>query len=544
MSNDSVPAQSSSKRLLNLEDPEGQVPLDSKFYIERFPIEADCYQTITKPGALIRVKAPRQMGKSSLLSRIIHYAGQQGYRTAYLNFQSADSEFLSSLDRFLQWFCASLSDELNLDNKLTDYWTEDCLGSKRKSTNYFQRYLLAKTPVPLVLGLDEVDQIFQYPEIATDFFAMLRTWHEQGKNMPAWKKLRLAIAHSKEVYIPLNINQSPFNVGLAIELPELNLSQVEDLVQRHQLNWQPDQIEQIMVILGGNPYLIRVALYEIARERLTLEELIQLAPTEAGPYDQHLRRHLLNLETDESLLTAFQQVITSEQPIRIGASEAFKLRSMGLVKIQGNLVEPLCSLYRDYFREHLSDHSTVNTELQAPQCEINPIQKPKITLAAIMFTDVVNSTQLMVANQTQMLELLTRDFQLMRDICNRYEGQVLKSMGDGLLMYFKSAVQAVSCAQEIQKILVISAVSLPSHQVLYHRIGIHLGDVFFSGDDVLGEGVNMAARLQGQACMNGICISKTVYEVVKNHLSLKAEYMGLKPLKGFPESVDLYQINP
>jgi class 3 adenylate cyclase len=544
VSNDSVPAQSSSKRLLNLEDPEGQVPLDSKFYIERFPIEADCYQTITKPGALIRVKAPRQMGKSSLLSRIIHYAGQQGYRTAYLNFQSADSEFLSSLDRFLQWFCASLSDELNLDNKLTDYWTEDCLGSKRKSTNYFQRYLLAKTPVPLVLGLDEVDQIFQYPEIATDFFAMLRTWHEQGKNMPAWKKLRLAIAHSKEVYIPLNINQSPFNVGLAIELPELNLSQVEDLVQRHQLNWQPDQIEQIMVILGGNPYLIRVALYEIARERLTLEELIQLAPTEAGPYDQHLRRHLLNLETDESLLTAFQQVITSEQPIRIGSSEAFKLRSMGLVKIQGNLVEPLCSLYRDYFREHLSDHSTVNTELQAPQCEINPIQKPKITLAAIMFTDVVNSTQLMVANQTQMLELLTRDFQLMRDICNRYEGQVLKSMGDGLLMYFKSAVQAVSCAQEIQKILVISAVSLPSHQVLYHRIGIHLGDVFFSGDDVLGEGVNMAARLQGQACMNGICISKTVYEVVKNHLSLKAEYMGLKPLKGFPEPVDLYQINP
>ncbi len=63
MSNDSLPPQSSSKQLLNLEEPEGQVPLDSKFYIERFPIEADCYQTITKSGALIRVKAPRQMVK-------------------------------------------------------------------------------------------------------------------------------------------------------------------------------------------------------------------------------------------------------------------------------------------------------------------------------------------------------------------------------------------------------------------------------------------------------------------------------------------------
>ncbi len=529
---------------LSLEEPQGQVPLDSAFYIERFPIESDCYQTITKSGALIRVKAPRQMGKSSLLSRILHYANQQGYQVAYLNFQSADSEFLGSLDRFLQWFCASISDEMNLENKLADYWKDDCLGSKRKSTNYFQRYLLAECSNPIVLGLDEVDQIFQYPEIATDFFALLRTWHEQGKNMAAWKKLRLAIAHSKEVYIPLNINQSPFNVGLPIELPELNSAQVQDLVQRHQLNWQESEVQQLMAIVGGNPYLIRVALYEIARQRLSLEQLIELAPTEEGPYYEHLRRHLLNLERDESLLTAFKKVITADQPIQISSSEAFKLRSMGLVKIHGNLVEPLCNLYRDYFRGHLPSNSTVTRELQSDQQSTNEVHPPKIMLAAIVFTDVVNSTQLMVANQMQMLELLTRDFQLMRDICNRYEGQVLKSLGDGLLMYFNSAVQAVSCAQEIQKTLVCSATCLPPNQVLYHRIGIHLGDVFFSGDDVLGEGVNMAARLQSQAGMNGICISKTVYEVVKNHLSLKADYLGLKPLKGFPEPVDLYQINP
>ncbi|VXD10379.1 AAA-like domain-containing protein [Planktothrix paucivesiculata] len=530
--------QSTPNPSLNLEEPLGQVPLDSAFYIERFPIESDCYQTITKSGALIRVKAPRQMGKSSLLSRILNYGNQQGYQTAYLNFQSADSKFLSSLDQFLQWFCASLSDQLNLENKLGDYWKDDYLGSKSKSTNYLQRYLLAEISHAVVVGLDEVDQIFQYPEIATDFFALLRTWHEQGKNMPAWKKLRLAIAHSKEVYIPLHINQSPFNVGLPIELPELNELQVQDLIQRHQLNWQEAEVQQLMVILGGNPYLIRVALYEIARERLNLEQLIALAPTEEGPYYEHLRRHLLNLESDESLLTAFKQVVNCEQPIRIGSSEAFKLRSMGLVKIHGNLVEPLCNLYRDYFREHLPDHLSVTGVLARDQPPSHRI------LAAIVFTDVVNSTQLMVANQTQMLESLTRDFQWMRDICNRYEGQVLKSMGDGLLMYFNSAVQAVSCAQEIQKNLVRSATYLPSNQVLYHRIGIHLGDVFFSGDDVLGEGVNMAARLQGQAGMNGICISKTVYEVVKNHIPLQAEYIGLKPLKGFPEPVDLYQINP
>jgi serine/threonine-protein kinase len=151
-----------------LDEPEGQVGLDSTFYVERPPIESDCYEAIVKPGALIRVKAPRQMGKTSLMTRILHHAKQQGYQTASLNFQSADAEFLTNLDQFLQWFCASIALELNLDEKLTDYW-KGILGSKNKCTNYFQRYLLSEITHPLALGLDEVDQIFQHPEIATDF---------------------------------------------------------------------------------------------------------------------------------------------------------------------------------------------------------------------------------------------------------------------------------------------------------------------------------------------------------------------------------------
>lgn len=219
-----------------LEIPEGQVPLDSAFYVERPPIETDCYQQILQSGALIRIKAPRQMGKSSLMSRILHHASQNACKVASVNLQSADAEFLGSLDLFLQWFCASISDNLNLPEKIGDYW-KGVLGSKNKCTNYFQRYLLAKIDSPIALGLDEVDEIFKYPQIATDFFGLLRAWHERAKNDPAWKKLKLIIVHSKEVYIPLNINQSPFNVGLPVELPELNQQQVKDLVQRHGLTW-------------------------------------------------------------------------------------------------------------------------------------------------------------------------------------------------------------------------------------------------------------------------------------------------------------------
>jgi serine/threonine-protein kinase len=169
-----------------LDEPEGQVGLESAFYVERPPIEADCYEAIIKPGALIRVKAPRQMGKTSLMSRVLDRANEQGYHTASLNFQSADAEFLTNLDQFLQWFCASISWELNREDKLDIYW-KGILGSKNKCTNYFQRYLLSELTSPMVLGLDEVDQIFQHPDIATDFFGLLRAWHERGKNEVIWQ---------------------------------------------------------------------------------------------------------------------------------------------------------------------------------------------------------------------------------------------------------------------------------------------------------------------------------------------------------------------
>ncbi|MGK7875007.1 MAG: AAA-like domain-containing protein [Xenococcaceae cyanobacterium] len=344
---DRSPAQSA------LEEPSGQVSLNSNFYVERPPIESDCYEAILKPAALIRVKAPRQMGKTSLMSRILHHAKQSGLKTAFLNFQSADTEFLTNLDMFLQWFCASITDELELEEKLDKYWSGP-LGIKNKCTKYFQRYLLSEITSPLALGLDEVDQIFQHPEIATDFFGLLRAWHERGKNEEIWKKLRLVIVHSKEVYIPMNINQSPFNVGLPIELPELNLVQVQSLVQRHELDWSEEQIEQLMAMVGGHPYLVRKALYQIARGRMTLAELLQVAPTEEGPYGDHLRRHLLNLEDNAELHSAIKQVVTVDSPVEIGTEEAFKLRSMGLVKFQGNAVIPLCDMYRQYFGDRLA----------------------------------------------------------------------------------------------------------------------------------------------------------------------------------------------
>jgi len=106
---------------VELEEPEGQVPLESALYIERPPVETRCYEALVKPGALIRIKAPRQMGKSSLMLRILNHGIEQGYQTASLNFQLVDRNSLSNLGQFLQRFCNSVANELNLEDKLADY---------------------------------------------------------------------------------------------------------------------------------------------------------------------------------------------------------------------------------------------------------------------------------------------------------------------------------------------------------------------------------------------------------------------------------------
>lgn len=335
--------------------PGGQVDLASRFYIDRPPIEQRCFEAITKPGALIRIKAPRQMGKTSLLARILHQAEAAGCVKVPLSFQIADGKIFNDLDQFLKWFCAVVGRRLRLPNRISDYW-DDFFGSKDNCTAYFEEYLLTEVDKPLALGLDEVDLVFQHPEIASDFFGLLRAWHEDGKSRDVWKKLRLVVVHSTEVYIPLNINQSPFNVGLAIELPEFTPEQVNDLADRHGLSWGADQVNPIQAMIGGHPYLMRVALYNLARQDMTLAELLQTAPTEAGPYGDHLRRHLWNLEQRPDMAEAVKRIVAADGPVRLESVQAFQLHSMGLVNLQGNEVSPRCNLYRQYFKDRLGVH--------------------------------------------------------------------------------------------------------------------------------------------------------------------------------------------
>ncbi|MEH2009521.1 AAA-like domain-containing protein [Nostoc sp.] len=333
------------------------VETDISIYIERPPIEDKCYKAIVQPGALIRLKAPQRMGKTLLLEKTLDYARHQGYQTAKLDLQLADIDILANLKTFLQWLCVDVADSLELEPQLDKHWQE-VFGLNKNCTRYFQKYLLLVTDTPLVLAIDNFERLFEYPEIFPQFCLLLRGWYEAAKQGDKigniWKKLRLVVVHSTESYPSLDSNHSPFNVGLAIELPEFNLQQVINLAKQQDLGLLKEQdLAQLMGLVEGHPYLIQSAITHLKSQQVTLEELLRLAPTEQGIFSDHLRQQLWHLQHNPQLEIGYKKVVRANAPVRLDTEVAFKLHSLGLVKLVSNDCVPGCDLYRLYFSTRL-----------------------------------------------------------------------------------------------------------------------------------------------------------------------------------------------
>jgi transcriptional regulator with XRE-family HTH domain len=327
--------------------PEESVTSTAPLYIERPPIEERCLSAILQPHSLIRIKAPRQMGKTALMDCILDCAHRQGYRSVKINLQSADEAAFTDLDGLLRWVCNKVSWKLQLNCIANDYWSE-IFGSKDNCTAFFEEQILPDADTPLILGLDDVDRVFEHPQIAADFFGLLRSWYEES-GAGQWSKLRMIIAHSTEIYVPLRSDESPFNVGLPIELSEFTADQVYNLVQQHGLTWTMTQIEQLMAMIGGHPYLVSLALDYINQHQTSLSDFLALAPTEDAPYGHHLRSLRNSIKRQPTLLTAVKTLMYTNHAIDIAPEISFQLCSMGLTIRQGNQIEPRCQLYRLYF---------------------------------------------------------------------------------------------------------------------------------------------------------------------------------------------------
>src|SRR5438132_5330550 len=164
-------------------------------------------------------------------------------------------------------------------------------------------------------------------------------------------------------------------------------------------------------------------------------------------------------------------------------------------------------------------------------------------LTAILAADVVGYSRMMGANEAGTLEALKAvrvDF--VDGSITQYQGRVVNLTGDGMLVEFPSVVNAVGCAAEIQRGMRDRNVDLPPDRRIEFRVGVNLGDVIVEGDDIYGDGVNVAVRLEGIAEPGGICVSQSVRDHVGNRLALQFEDRGEQNLKNIEKPVRVYNV--
>ncbi len=171
-----------------------------------------------------------------------------------------------------------------------------------------------------------------------------------------------------------------------------------------------------------------------------------------------------------------------------------------------------------------------------------PPQRAKRKLSAILSADVKGYSRLMGEDELATVDTLKKYRGVMATLVQQYKGRVVDSPGDNILSEFPSVVDAVECAVKVQEELKARNAELPENRRMEFRIGVNLGDVIEDEGRLYGDGVNIAARIEGLAEGGGICISGTAYDQVKNKLSLGYKYLGEHAVKNIAEPVRAYRV--
>ncbi len=336
--------------LTELEEPGGALKLSDKFYVER---EADTLlrNQLVKRGTTTTIRAPRQTGKTSLLMRGMRHARSQGQPVVFFDVQSSGRERLASCEVLLRSLAEVIVDDLALDESLLEQAWQGTRSIQIKLQRFLESQVLPRLDKPLVLAIDEADSLLQ-TDFHTDFFSLLRSWHNRRAINPKWEKFNLVLVISTEPYLLIaDVNQSPFNVGLHLDLSDFTLEQVRDLNLRHGSPVGENNLATLMNLLQGHPYLTRRALYALAVEGLSWSQFVREAPTDQGLFSDHLRRQYWGIRDKPDLKQALKEIIHTR---RCSDEMAFfRLLKAGLVKGCDDNYTCRCGLYEVYFKDKL-----------------------------------------------------------------------------------------------------------------------------------------------------------------------------------------------
>lgn len=335
-----------------LEPPGGAVPLNSQFYISR-TTDREFERAIQAQESIVLVKGPRQTGKTSLLGRGLQRAREFGARVALTDLQTLSPAQLESADTVLFALAESLADQLDLDVRPRGVWDAD-RGAALSIRRYLRREVLARSGEPLVWAFDELDRLLGSPA-GTQVFSLFRSWHNERALDPhgPWSCLTLAMAYATEAHLFIaDLSQSPFNVGVRLELADFTPEQVADLNARYGQPLSEAELAHFFSLVGGHPCLVRRGLHEMARRGVGLAALTDVGDQDGGIFADHLHRLLRSLSQDPRMIPATRAVLEGGP---CPSEDCFmRLRSAGVLTGESASRARLrCELYERVLRRHL-----------------------------------------------------------------------------------------------------------------------------------------------------------------------------------------------
>lgn len=348
--------------------PEGPLSKDSLFYLPRIEIEQNIFKEIEENGGLVGIKGARRTGKTSLINTIVSHCQSKKYQFIHINFRELDREKLTTINELLILLLANIFDEidcLNLEDfsegKIQSYFKR--FSVRKGFINYVEREVLRKIQSNFVLIIDDLDLIFEFKEVAKELFAVLRSLHENGKSTykKDFHKLKIVISHSTNSYLSCDVDQSPFNVGYQINLPNLTEEEIKVLSHKYGLKLLEKELLTIYKLTGGSPNLSQIAFYEIASRKKSLTEFLKTAHTEESIFGSHLKNIFNELQENPDLIEAVKQQVQQKSSMILTPEIQFKLVGIGIFKISRNKVVISCEMYKRYFSDKLIDKNDGGT---------------------------------------------------------------------------------------------------------------------------------------------------------------------------------------
>ncbi len=328
----------------------GAVPVDSPFYLSR-PAAALAFDALARRDSFLLIKGARQVGKSSLLTRLLHIARESGAQVVRSDWQKLPQAALESDQSFLCELADTFADHLELDIKPETHFV-----TGRAGTTSFERFL-KRDVLPSIAGslvwiIDEVDRIFDLP-YRDDIFAMLRSWHGERANdfSGRWQKLTVIMAYATEAYLFIsNLDQSPFNVGTRIELDDFTREQVGEMNRRYNsLMVDELEVDRLYALVGGHPYLVRRCLQEMQQHGLSIAEVESSVERGDSFFKDHLGRMRLAIQRDGQMEEALWAYLNEGNTPNLDIF--IRLRAAGVMRGDSSQdMSPRCRLYDLYLR--------------------------------------------------------------------------------------------------------------------------------------------------------------------------------------------------